>query len=145
MKTRAASVNGANGKCADCGVRPGKEHRKECRGGLHDLVRRPAPRSKYPTVRAECRDRYCLLLTDAQILRFAGMHHITKKDIPDDCFDSLPRDIFIDSIVRDVLGRYCWPTFGDEPGYAAKFFPKFFRACEKRGIRVQARAKKAYL
>ena len=35
-------INGANEKCADCGVKPGKPHKESCRGGLHDIKSKKA-------------------------------------------------------------------------------------------------------
>lgn len=38
IKAEAISINGVSEPCADCGVKPGKEHRANCKGGNHLLV-----------------------------------------------------------------------------------------------------------
>lgn len=40
VKWEAVSINGVDMPCANCGVRPGKEHKRTCKGGNHLLTGR---------------------------------------------------------------------------------------------------------
>lgn len=35
------TINGANEPCASCQVQPGEPHRRECTGGMHDVIAKP--------------------------------------------------------------------------------------------------------
>jgi hypothetical protein len=79
--------------------------------------------------------------TDKQIDKYAQAHCILKEDIPEDIFDTMDRDLFINIIVEDALGKvYNWPMNCDSDEYKNKFYPLFYRKAIKKGIKVTAAA-----
>lgn len=86
------------------------------------------PRSKYPTVRAGCRHWFGIVPTDKRIDKYAQAHCILKEDIPEDIFDTMDRDLFINIIVEDALGKgYNRPMNCDSDEYKNKFYPLFYQ------------------
>lgn len=102
-------------------------------------------RISYPFIRKEMMLRFGLVLTDAQIKRYATKHTVLKKDVPLDILDSIDRDLLIDFIVVDVLGKkWHWPLYGDPIGYGGKFFEKFYPKAKAKGIKLTEACEEAY-
>lgn len=96
------------------------------------------PSSKYPDSRHTFKRKVGLLLTDKQLEQIAAKHHLTNKELKVDALgDSLPRDIFIDLLVLEVMGeKYHWPLNQDGSEYSTDFFETFPIEAEKKGFKL---------
>ncbi len=103
--------------------------------------------SKYPRSRQCFKEDYGLLLTDEQIEVLAAQDEVTAQDIKvDGLSDSMPREIIVQLIVWEVLGKrklktvqfgtHHWPVNCDDDKYTRWFFHNFPLKAEKKGYRT---------